>query len=180
MTIVGRGWELLVSRSHRERRGDAWRTIGSYRVFRDGLPVDGLAGTTVEADGPGDNSAKGNRRRVIARRYPLLSHAGDRYRTFGFTETVSPEAVPGPAVRLGDTDARVAILVHAGNGFLRSEGCIHPTRALGGPANDIDFADSRSRTIALIVDLRRHAGIAIRPYDRAPIPDAWVVIEGEP
>ena len=56
------GWTLLVKRLRTERRGDLRaRTIGSYQVYRNGIPATApaLSGATIEREGPGDNGDVG-------------------------------------------------------------------------------------------------------------------------
>jgi hypothetical protein len=70
MPIKGSGWELLITRQSVQTRGDRKRTIGKYKIFHDGAEQGGLAGTSVETKGPGDNKVAGNGRRVEAGVYP--------------------------------------------------------------------------------------------------------------
>ena len=71
-------------------------------------------------------------------------------------------------------------MIHPGRGFLSSVGCINPAKSLGSKDTDIDFQDSRSRTIALIDDLKAFLGAKFPSKNGKPIPNAFVVIEGEP
>lgn len=60
MPIAGRGWELHVERLGMQKKGGLTRTYGTYQVYIDGNPEDGLAGHMCETVGPGDNSTKDN------------------------------------------------------------------------------------------------------------------------
>lgn len=176
MPISGEGWELLVRRSHEERRGRRWRTVGAYQVHHAGRPMAGLSGTTYECRGPGDNAVAGNRRRIEAGRYPLATWDGERYVTFGYRPESGPRVLPRPGLELRRTANRTEILIHPGRGFLWSTGCIN----LGGDGGMMDFADSRGRVIALIEDLRGWLGGAFPLRNGVAIAGASVMIEGEP
>lgn len=183
MAIGGTGWELRVQRLGLHSLGEQTRTYGTYQVYRDGNAVLQLAGYTCECIGPGDNSVPGNAKRIEQGRYPLLTQFGENYRSIGYSaDLTTPGTRKMPALLLGDTDRRTAILIHPGhppNLFLSSVGCLNLTRAL--KSDDVmDFWESRERVIALIDSLRDHAPAAFVRERITPIPDAWVVIEGEP
>jgi hypothetical protein len=173
-------WELRVTRQREDKRGAKRRTVGKYQVFHDGSPVAELTGTIVETRGPGDNSHAGNNRRIKAGTYPLRTHSGPRYATIGFTASTSPSALKRPSLEVGNTAPRDAILIHPGRGFLSSVGCFNPSKGVANAAADINFADSRLRTIALINDLKAFAGASFPTSNNRPIPQAAIVIEGEP
>src|SRR5215471_1220813 len=84
-TSASQAWTFLVQRLREERReGEGFnRTIGTYQVLHDGVPVPGLSGTTVERQGPGDNGIIGKKqhRCIAAGTYPIDSHATAKYRT---------------------------------------------------------------------------------------------------
>lgn len=183
MAIGGTGWELRVQRLGLHRLGEQTRTYGTYQVYNDGNAVLRLAGYTCECIGPGDNSVPGNAKRIEQGRYPLLTQFGENYRTVGYsTDMTTPGTRQMPGPLLGETTRRTAILIHPGhppNLFLSSVGCINLTHALR-PEDVMDFWESRERVIALIDSLRDHAPEVFERERITRIPDAWVVIEGEP
>ncbi|TIX75823.1 MAG: hypothetical protein E5V24_30785, partial [Mesorhizobium sp.] len=109
-----------------------------------------------EARGPGDNSATGRQRgaRIKAGIYPMLTHAGTReidgitaFKTFGFTSSIEVRRPPMPALRVGDTRYRAGILIHPGNGWLWSVGCMNPADDIADARSDIQYVHSRARVI---------------------------------
>jgi hypothetical protein len=176
MAVPGLGWTLQVSRAGEQERNGRRRTIGEYRIYRDGQPTS-LSGTSVEAKGPGSNLVRGNGRCVEAGRYPLATQDGDHYRTIGYLVSDDCDLTPKPGVELLDTGARSEILVHPGHGFLASIGCINLTSDLRSGSDDIPFVDSRDRVIAAINDLRNFLGANFPQHNGHAIPRAWVVIE---
>lgn len=180
MPVNGQGWELHILRLREDNRNGRRRTAGQCQVFHNGSPVNGLSGMCAETRGPGDNGQAGNNRRVEEGRYPLLTQAGTKYVTLGYTSNRNPAAIPRPGLELGSTGRRREILIHPGRGFLSSIGCINPSKPLSGASANIDFQDSRARTIAIIDDLKAFIGPAFPTRNGRPIPNAWVVIEGEP
>jgi hypothetical protein len=84
-----------------------------------------------------------------------------------------PNHVVGPAQRR-------EILVHPGQGFLASIGCINPCTSLPNRNELIDYAPSRRRVIALIEDMKSFLGSDFPTRNGRRIPRAFVVIEGEP
>ena len=184
-------WEIRI-----ERRGEQThpvsrkvRTVGTYRVFHDGEPVDSimldgtavaLSGTTAEAPGPGDNSRTGkDRKRIEAGRYRLATWGGDDYMTYGYSGS-SALVRPMPALHLLETRARTEILIHPGkNAFLSAIGCINLCTRLDRPAERIDYPGSRRRVIALIRDLEAFVD-GFPGQNNVPIPGAFVDINGEP
>lgn len=183
MRITGSGWELYVHRLGLHRLGDQTRTYGTYQVYEDGYAVTRLAGFMCECIGPGDNSVPGNARRIRQGRYPLSTQFGENYCSIGYSEDMTaPGTRRMPGLLLGQTHRRTAILIHPGhppNLFLSSVGCLNPTRALL-PQDDMDFWESRARVVALIESLRDFAPTAFLEERITPIPNARVVIEGEP
>src|SRR5262249_55650482 len=175
--MVAGGWGLGITRQREDKRGTKRRTVGTYQVFHDGSPQPNLSGTMVETKGPGDNSHAGNKRRIKAGTYPLRSHSGPKYVTFGFTTSTNPTALKRPALEVGKTARRAAILIHPGRGFLSSVGCFNPSKRLANAAADIDFADSRSRVLDLIHDLRVFLGETFPPTNGIEIPLASIIIE---
>jgi len=180
MPITGKGWELHIVRKNEQARDRRRRTVGTYKVFHDGRAVAGLSGTVAETRGPGDNSTPGNNRRIETGTYPLSTQDGAKYVTVGFTANRNPTALPRPGLELKKTGRRSEILIHPGRGFLSSIGCINPCTSLPDGGEDIGFEGSRNRTIALINDLKSFLGGSFPSRNGKKIPDAFVVIEGEP
>jgi hypothetical protein len=83
-------------------------------------------------------------------------------------------------LELADTNKRKEILIHPGRGFLSSVGCINPAKSLANAGSDLNFLDSRTRAISLIDDLSAFLGAKFPTRNDRPIPNAFVVIEGEP
>ena len=191
MPIQGLGWEIQIRRLHEQRRDSDGkrRTIGTYQVFHNGTAVqefdDGtaktpLAGQTAEPLGPGSNAVDGSGVRIAPARYPLKTQLGNIYRTLGFTANENQTATPRPGIELGATGNRTEVLIHPGKGFLSSVGCINLAKSLPNENEPISFPGSRQRVIALINDMRRFLGAGFPDQDGNPIPNAWVVIEGDP
>jgi hypothetical protein len=182
MSISGHGWELHVQRLGVHVSGSKKRTYGSYQVFQDGRPLDGLSGFICECIGPGENTASGTAMRIEQGTYPLSTQFG-RYRTVGYSDDTSTAGTPPmPAILVEHTINRSGILIHPGhppNLFLSSIGCFNPTSALL-PWQEIDFWDSRSRVIALIDGLRRFAPDAFDSLESTMISNASIVVDGEP
>ena len=89
---------------------------------------------------------------------------------------------PMPAILLEETDPRSGILIHPGYPpklYLSSTGCLNPSGPLE-PDDEMTFLDSRSRTIALIMGLRKFAPDAFLTGEPTRIDNAWAVIDGEP
>jgi hypothetical protein len=184
MPTTGQGWEILIERKTTQRRASDGkvRTMGAYQVFHDGQPVAGLAGTTAESRGPGDNSVAENGKRIEAgRRYPLWTQDGTKYDTIGYVQDESTNARPKPGIELKETGARTEILIHPGvNSFLSSVGCINLCTSLPHSGERIDYPGSRRRVIALIEDMKAFLGAAFPSQNSKRIPNAWAVIDGEP
>ena len=190
MPITEQGWEIHVQRLKEQARGNQTRTVGTYQVFHDGEPasaisVDGVAvplfGTTAESKGPGQNDTPATVARPsrILRRYPLKTSGGPTYVTTGFRQDlrIKPQM---PGIELRRTGNRSAIIIHPGKGeFLSSIGCINPCTSLPDEDEDIDYAGSRRRVIALIEDMKRFLGTVSENGDVAII-NAFAIIDGEP
>lgn len=180
MPIKKMDWELHITRIRVDVRKGRRRTVGRYQVYHDGVAVKKLAGYCAEPRGPGDNSVAGNKLRIETGRYPLLTQAGEKYVTIGYTPSRSFSALPRPGIELGNTDKREEILIHPGRGFLSSVGCINPCGPLAGTASDMDFAESREKVIALIEDLKAYLKGKFPAKNGKAIPNAFVVVDGEP
>jgi hypothetical protein len=184
MPIEKNGWEMhIVRKSEQRRESDGKRrTVGQYQIFHDGVKQTGagLSGTVAETRGPGANRPAGNNRRVEEGRYPLFTQDGVRYVTIGFKNSESNSATPKPGIELKETGQRSEILIHPGQGFLASIGCINPCTSLPNAAEMIDFVPSRKRVIAIIDDLKAYAGAVFPTRNGKKILNAFVVIDGEP
>jgi hypothetical protein len=83
------------------------------------------------------------------------------------------------------TQVRTAVLVHPGHPpglYLSSIECLNPTKPLRAD-QDMSFAESRARVIAMIDSLRQHdpgAFASKKIGHNTAISDAFVVIDGEP
>jgi hypothetical protein len=181
----GNAWELRVTRLGIQTLTSTGqqRTYGIYQVFLAGQAVTALQGNICECPGPGDNTTPGNDKRIEQGRYPLWTQFGTRYHSIGYsTDLTTPAVLPMPGINLRDTGNRSAILVHPGHSpdlYLSSIGCLNPTRALGSQ-DTMDFWESRTRVIALIDSLRQFSPTSFQHDAPAQIPNAWVVITGEP
>ena len=178
------GWVIAVQRLAQQRHADKSRTYGRYEAFLDGRPIDGLSGFVCEAIGPGDNKTLNNGKRIEAGRYPLFSHwHGVKYASVGYSfDLETAGALKMPAIRVGDTEARTDILIHPGHPptpYLSSVGCFNLTAPLA-PDQEMDFWESRTRVIALLDSLRKFAPLAFAAAEITRIPDAWLLVEGEP
>jgi hypothetical protein len=72
------------------------------------------------------------------------------------------------------------VIIHPGQGFLANAGCINPCTSLPNAAELIDFVPSRKRVIAIINDLKAFTGRTFPTKNGKKIPNAFVVIDGEP
>ena len=182
MPITGHGWELHVVRLGLQKQGRTTRTYATYQAHRDGVAIAKLFGHICECTGPGDNLHR-NSKRIGAGRYPLSTHSGRKYRSTGFSMDMHTPAVqPMPGLLLMETGERSAILIHPGHPpklYLSSIGCLNPTHPLGR-IDSMEFFESRARVIALIDSLRAHSPDSFRDGRPRQIPDAFVVIDGEP
>ena len=177
-------WELHVKRlGLQQRPGQRVRTYGAYQVIVDGAPDANLSGHICECSGPGDNTAHGsaNHLRIRQGRYALSTQFGEHYRTAGFSD----DATHPPAFLVLGTGDRSAILVHPGHPptlYLSSIGCFNPTQPLKAEDN-MSFADSRARVIALLDSLKAHDPDAFADDKigrNTAIAEAFIVVEGEP
>ena len=157
--IPATGWTLLVRRLRTEKRVSKpyARTVGTYQVYVDGQPVVGVTGMTVEREGPGDNGpvGKAGHRCIEAGTYPLRGHDTENYASVGFATDGDH---PRPAIEVGDTAARTAILIHPASGYGSTIGCVNLAGRLDDADSDFSLTDSTARVIALINDLHRHSG----------------------
>jgi hypothetical protein len=144
-----------------------------------------------ERQGPGDNAASGttNKRRIEAGTYELHTHKGSKvagtpprtvFVTHGYSGDPANRANLRPSVKLLPTNKRGGILFHPASGWLWSEGCLNVGADLSTPAMNFAWKDSRSRVIALIDDMKKYLGARFPTGDNVRIPDAMIVIEGEP
>ncbi len=184
------GFVMKIKRTRCERaRGRAFdRTVGSYTCYFEGVALPGLSGAVYERQGPGDNNATGraNHRRVEAGVYPLSTHAGDRndhgvtlYRTLGYSASGVVGQASRPCVRLLGTRGRSGVLFHPADGYLWSVGCFNLSKPLA-PLGRIEWSDSRARVIAVIDAMRNSLGARFPADANKPIPDAVMIVEGEP
>jgi hypothetical protein len=166
------------------RTGVAYpRTVGHYATLFGGANTS-LSGEMVERQGPGDNTTLGvaDHRRIAAGRYPLFTHAGanGKYKTIGYAINGPANTLPRPAIGVGDTGARNGILIHCAAGFLMSVGCLNPTAPVATGASNLTWPDSKARVVVLIDDMRRRLGPLFPTENNVRIPNAWLVIEGNP
>lgn len=182
--MLEKGWVIAVRRLEQQHSAGKSRTYGRYDIFLNGQPLAGLQGFVCEAIGPGDNKTLNNGRRIEPGRYPLFTHwHGVKYASVGYSlDCETAGALKMPAIRVGDTEARTDILIHPGHPptpYLSSVGCFNLTAPLT-PDQEMDFWESRARVIALIDSLRSFAPDAFTADDITRIPDAWLLVEGEP
>jgi hypothetical protein len=185
MPIKNEGWEMHIVRKSEQRRDFGRvrvRTVGTYQVFHDGVARTGfgMKGTVAETRGPGANEPENNGRRVEEGRYPLATQDGTNYKTWNFRDSEAANVLPKPGFELLSTGERTEILVHPGNGFLSSVGCINPCASLPNATEGIDYVPSRKRVIALIEDMKSFVGTRFPRTNGRKIPGAFVVIDGEP
>lgn len=177
-------WEMRILRKSEQKRASDGkrRTVGTYQIFHgdEAQTGFGMKGMVAETRGPGANAPAGNNRRVEAGRYPLSTQDGTNYDTIGYKESESTSAKPKPGIELNNTGKRAEILVHPGQGFLSSIGCINPCTSLPNAAETIDYVGSRKRVIAIIEDMKTFLGTDFPKKNGKKIPRAFVVIEGEP
>lgn len=147
MPITGQGWEFHITRNVEQklRKSDGTfrrRTVGRYQVYHNGVAQTGpgMSGSVAEAKGPGANKPAGNGKRIEAGRYPLWTQEPGRYCTIGYSESEGTNALPKPGIELRETGQRSEILIHPGNGFLSSIGCINPCTSLPNAQEPIDLS----------------------------------------
>jgi hypothetical protein len=186
MPITGQGWEMLVVRKSVQTRKSGRskiRTVGSYQVFHNGNAQTrpGMFGTIAESKGPGKNAPAGNGHRIETGRYQLATQDGARYKTWNYDESGSIGRNPKPGLLVVETGQRTGILVHPGKGsFLCSTGCFNPSNTLPHAAALIEYEPSRALVIAIIEDLKSFAGDNFPQKNGRRIPNAFIVVEGEP
>jgi hypothetical protein len=184
MPISGQGWELHIIRETEQYRPSEGRrrTVGRYQVYHDGVAQTGpgMMGATAEAEGPGANEPADNGKRIEEGRYPLWTQAPGGYATWNYDTSESEGAAPKPGFELKDTGDRYEILLHPGHDFLASIGCINPCTSLPDAAEDIDYAPSRRRVIAIIENMKAYVGSAFPKSNGMEVPKAFIVIDGEP
>jgi hypothetical protein len=184
MPITASGWEMHIVRKSEQRRPSDGkvRTVGTYQIFHDGVAQTGtgMKGMVAETRGPGANAPAGNNRRIEEGRYPISTQDGAKYVTVGYKLSESATAKPKPGIELNSTGKRSEILIHPGQGFLASVGCINPCTSLPNAGETIDFAPSRKRVIAVIEDLKAFLGSGFPTKNGKKIPRALIVIDGEP
>ena len=167
-------WEMrIVRKSEQKRASDGKRrTVGTYQIFHgdEAQTGFGMKGMVAETRGPGANAPAGNNRRVEAGRYPLSTQDGTNYDTIGYKESESTSAKPKPGIELNNTGKRSEILVHPGQGFLSSIGCINPCTSLPNAAEPIDYVGSRKRVIAIIEDMKTFLGDRLPEEERQEDP----------
>lgn len=183
MSIPITGFVLHIIRERVENRGSGsakrYRTVGRYQCFMDGTLLSSaiMSGATAEPRGPGDNgnTGKTHSRRIEAGTYQLGTHSGARYGTFNYAFTSKK-----PALYVHDTNKRTYILVHPGNRFKSSVGCINLTGSLINTADNISPVVSANRLDSLIKTMDAALGSRFPNSGAKRIQDAWIVIEGEP
>jgi hypothetical protein len=173
-------WQLRILRHSIQIRGERVRTVGTYSVCLDGVTLPHLTGTSVECGGPGANAPEGNGRRLVEGEYEIAIHMGANYATVDYDDSPNFLTLPKPAVGLVGTGARTEILVHPGVGFLRSVGCINLTGDLEDAEADINLNDSIRRVVAVLKNLEVFLGRHLPSDNATRIPNASVVIAGEP
>lgn len=191
MPITKQGWEIHIQRERVQTRSGKTRTVGSYQVFHDGVAATSfdlngndvpLFGTTAESKGPGQNvtpATSSKPSRIAQGRYPLKTSGGPTYVTNGYRQDLQIKAKM-PGIELRKTGNRTDILIHPGKDeFLSSIGCINLCTSLPKASQNIDYADSRLRVIALIEDMKTFLGNVPAGGDEA-ILNAFAIIDGEP
>jgi len=174
------GFVLHIKRTHSERNGTKTRTVGSYQAYFDRRKVKDISGTCYEPRGPGDNTASGIGKRCIEPgTYPLRTHIGRKYTTFGYADSRRHADLKRPGILVGRTNKRTAILIHPGIGFLASIGCINFSQALSGPSARMDYAESRRRVIDFIDAMSEKLGRDFPRRGTERITDGWLVIDGD-
>ncbi len=132
--VIERQWE----EKPEDIGNELGRVVSIYKIYIDGKLV--REGMTAEIRGSGSNPApsnaqEGNKQRIEPKSYPLLDHGTpgvNIYSTKGYSTDYSDYGKAGkslPAIRLGKTKPRTAILIHPmhePNGYVSSIGCINP------------------------------------------------------
>lgn len=129
------------------------RTIGKYSCFWNGIEIPYLLGLTVERGGPSDNTkAVGdkNNLRICPGTYPLAAHSGPKYRTIGYKQSLNFSDMPRPGILLKETGERTEILIHPGQDYVWSAGCINLASRLVNAESRINYVDSRQKVVDII------------------------------
>jgi hypothetical protein len=182
--ISNKGFCIHLRRIRQEKRAlaDYSRTVGDYQCYWNGTAIDKLKGQIVERGGPGDNTTEvGDNRDLRIREgvYRLAIQLGTRYKTYRYDEEdTSYSGKPKPGLLLEDTDERSAILIHPGQDYVNSIGCMNPASGLTDANSMIEFMDSRNQVIAIIEAMKSKMGAKFPKS--GTIPDATIFIEGEP
>jgi hypothetical protein len=154
-----KGYVLCIDRIRTEqRKGMSYaRTVGIYQAYFDGKKIPEISGMVCERQGPGDNTKVGQNghQRHKAGSYRLFTHAGasQKYSTHNYTKSTLPGAIARPCLRVADTGVREGVLIHPAQGYLWSIGCLNLTAPLSDVRDNINYAESRRRVIALIDNL---------------------------
>ncbi|WP_299508414.1 hypothetical protein [uncultured Roseobacter sp.] len=184
MPISGYGWEIHFLRddTHSRHSDGKVRTVGRYQIYHDGVPASGsdMNGMFAETRGPGDNSTVGNNRRIEEGIYTLRTQGGTKYKTHDYTSSASSSAIPRPGIELRGCAPRTEILIHPGRGYLSSIGCINLCTNLPDASEPITYKSSRRRVISMLDDLSQFLGSSFPDDNERPVPNALVVIDGEP
>ncbi len=182
--IPDSGFCIHLKRVRQERWSSASfaRTIGEYRCYWNGAAIEGLKGQMVERPGPGDNTTEvgdNHDLRIRAGAYRLAIQNGVHYKTYNYDQNgTTYEQIPKPGLLLRDTEERSAILIHPGEGYVKSIGCLNPATGLTDADSAINFMDSRRQVITIIDTMKAKIGSRFPPS--GTIPEAIILIEGEP
>jgi murein DD-endopeptidase MepM/ murein hydrolase activator NlpD len=179
-----KGFCIHIKRLRQEKRASEnhARTVADYQCYWNGTAIDGLRDQIVERGGPGDNTTEvGDNRdlRIREGAYRLAIQNGVNYKTYNYKENgTTYEEKPKPGLLLMDTDERSAILIHPGEDYVRSIGCLNPASGLTDADSAINFMNSRSQVINFIKTMKSKMGTKFPKS--GVIPDAIVLVEGEP
>ena len=145
------------------------RTVGTYQIFHDGVAQTGtgMKGMVAETRGPGANAPAGNNRRIEEGQYPISTQDGAKYVTIGYKLSESATAKPKPGIELNSTGKRSEILIHPGQGFLASVGCINPCTSLPNAGVTIDFAPSQWLNVRVTATLEQTQSELLRLIELA-------------
>jgi len=151
-----KNYVLCIDRIRTEKRAGMGyaRTVGVYQAYFQGKKIPEISGMVCERQGPGDNTTVGQNQhqRLKAGTYRLFTHAGasGKYSTHRYTNSTVPGATARPCLRVADTGIREGVLIHPAQGYLWSVGCLNLTAPLSNAQDNINYAESRRRVIALI------------------------------
>lgn len=177
------GFVLKIIRERVEQRGTGagarHRTVGSYECYMNNVRLSAsiLSGATAEPRGQGDKplNVASDTCRVNAGTYPLGTHAGPRYTTFGYST-----GAKRPALHVRDAKQQNLVLIQPGHGFRSGAGCINLTDSLVSPLDDVSSSISQDRLDTLIKYLKTSLDTRFPASGAQVIEDAWLVIEGSP